>query len=444
MIILPKSYYKRNLQLALPVMFSLVCQSLVQVTDTLMVGRLNAVALAAVSFSTAITGIALVMGLGLALGITPLISKAFARKKDKKIADFLSNGIVINLFISTLLVALLLALMPLFPRLGQPKEVIQTAHNYFIIVTLSLIPNQLFLCFKQFLEGLQNTKVAMVIIIGSNVLNILGNIVFIYGYLGFPALGVTGAAVSTFIARCIAPIAILIYIKYHAQYSKYIKLMKLRNIKRPVILSVLRIGVPVSGQMTVECFAFGMLTFFFGWVSVKDMAAYQVVMTMVTLTFHCCIGFANATTILTSFYAGKNEWKEVNYYSKTGFHLAIAFMSLSMICFILFGKYIAAIFSTDEAVITIAAQLFIIAGIFQILDGSQATLLGALRGLQSVKRPAYYAFFSYLCVALPSAYLLCFVFGLPSWSILAGFAFGMLVVTLLYYGQLSKILQLQR
>ncbi|MDR1725756.1 MAG: MATE family efflux transporter [Bacteroidales bacterium] len=442
MFILPKDYYRKNLKLAIPIMLSLVCQSLAQVADTLMVGRLSAVSLAAVSFSTAITSVALVMGIGLAIAITPLISKAFAKTQENKIVNFLTNGLYVNIILSLILIALLFTLLPLFPYFGQSKDVILAARPYYIIVVISLFPNQIFLCLKQFLEGLMNTKAAMVIVISSNILNIILNFIFIYGYCGFPAMGVTGAALATFISRLLSPIALFLYIRYKQNYWKYVRLIKIRNLRKLVIKSIMRIGIPICGQMTIECFAFGALTFFFGWVSVIDMAAYQIVMTMVTLTFHCCIGFANATTILTSFYVGRDEWYEVRRYSKTGFHLAVAFMFCSMLCFIFAGKYIASLFSADESVILIASKLFIVAGIFQILDGSQGTLLGALRGLQSVTRPMYYACFSYLCVSLPAAYLLCFGFSLPSWTILAGFAFGMLVVTLLYYGQLTKILRL--
>ncbi|MDR0789886.1 MAG: MATE family efflux transporter [Bacteroidales bacterium] len=441
-MILPKRYYATNLKLAYPIILSLLCQSFVQVADTLMVGRLNALSLAAVSFSGAIINVALVLGIGIAIAITPLISQCFAQGKHKKIADFLANGLVINGVLSLVLVAVLIALIPFLSYFGQSKDVIVAAKPYYIIMALSLIPNQIFLCFKQFLEGLQNTKVAMTIIISANILNIFLNSIFIYGLCGFPQMGVFGAGLASFIARLLTPIALFIYIRYHKTFCKYLKLIDLKNINRIVSRSILRIGVPICGQMTIECFAFGFITFYFGWVSVTDIAAYQVVMTMVTMTFHICIGLANATTILVGYHLGKGNWQEISRFSKTGLHLALVFMSCSMLCFVLGGELISSAFSTDKAVIALASKLFIVAGMFQLLDGSQATLLGALRGLKAVKRPMYYAFASYIFIALPVAYVLCFVFSLPSWSILAGLSFGMLVVTLLYYRELSRILRL--
>lgn len=414
---------------------------MVQVADTLMVGRIDAVSLAAVSFSGAIFNVALVLGIGMSMAITPLISQCYAQGKHRKIADYLANGLVLNIAVSIIIVGVLLAIIPLLDDFNQPQEIIQAAKPYYIIMVLSLIPNQIFLCFKQFLEGVQNTKAAMAVIISANVLNIILNYIFIYGFMSIPAMGVFGAGLSSFVSRLLMPFVLFAFIRLKNRYYKYIKLIDANNINPTVSTSILRIGIPISGQMTIECFTFGILTFYFGWVSTKDMAAYQVVMTMVTMTFHVCVGLANATTILVGFYAGKHDWAGVSQYAKTGLHLAIIFMSFTMLCFILLGRNIAGLFSNDAQVISIAARLFVAAGMFQLLDGSQATLLGALRGLKWVTRPMYYAFGCYLLISLPLAYIACFVVGLPSWSILAGFSLGMLSVALLYYRELSHVLK---
>ena len=438
---LPKRYYSTNLKLAYPIILSLVCQSLVQVADTLMVGRLNAASLAAVSFSNAIINVALVIGVGMAIAITPLISQCYAQKKHKRIADFLANGLALNGILSVILVALLFALLPFFHKFGQPEEIVEIAKPYYIIMVLSLVPNQIFLCFKQFLEGLQSTKASMIVIISANGLNIILNALFIYGLYGFPQMGVFGAGLASFIARLLMPLAIYLYIRYHKTYLRYIKLISIKNISRLVCRSILRIGMPICGQMTVECFAFATLTFYFGWISIEDIAAFHVVFTVTTTTFYICLGLANATTILVGYHLGKNDWREIRRFSKAGLHLSIAFMSCSMLCLAFGGRLISSIFTADDAVIAIAAKLFIVAGLFQLFDGAQATLLGALRGLNAVKRPMYYAIISYLFVALPLAYFLCFVLCLPSWTILMGITIGMLVASLLYYGELTKILR---
>ena len=435
---LKPKYYKDNFRLAYPIILSSLGMSVVQFFDTLMVGQLGKVPLAGVAFSAAITTIALVFGQGIGMALTPLVGQSYARKETKRISMLFQNAISLNFFTGAFIVTVLLLFVPLMPYLGQPTEVIEAARNYFIVTAISLFPAQLFLAFRHFMEGVGNTKATMVIIISSNALNILLNYLFIFGVWGFPCLGVLGAGVATLIARTLMPLAYLVYLLWHKHYRKYFKFFSKENLLLHTHKIIIRLGLPIAVQLALECISFSMVTIMMGWYSTVALAAYQIVLTFVTLTFQVACGIASATTILVSHAFGRRDKTEVSCYSMSGLHLSFLSMGISALCFIFFGRQITSLFSTDIDVIRQGAMLFVVAGAFQLFDGAQSTLLGALRGINDVTKPMKYSFLSYILFAIPMAYCLGFLFGFGPCGILSGEALGLMLAALLYYRRLRK------
>jgi MATE family multidrug resistance protein len=438
---LDKSYYKANFTLALPIILASMGQSLVQMVDTMMVGRLGTLELAAVAFAGTISYNALVIGMGIAMALTPLTGQSFARKEYKNIAILLQNSLSLNTLISLIIVSILLILMPFLDYFGQPKEVIDICKPYYLIITISFLPQLIFLSFKQFMEGIGITKPSMAITISANILNIILNYLLIYGKFGFPQMGVTGAAIATFISRLLMPIAFFIYLYLKQNYRRYLSFFALSNLSKFYHIKLLRLGIPIAGQMFLEFFSLLGVTIMMGWVSAYALAAYQIVITIVGTTFLIASGVANSTTILISQEFGRNNMKELNKQFKTGFQLSLLTMSCMAIIMIFGGRYIAMIFSIDQEVIELSNQFFIVAGVFQIIDGSQVSVLGALRGINDVAKPMKYAFISYVFVALPFAYICGFVLNLGSWSIFAGFLVGLLTAAILYYRRFRKVVK---
>lgn len=435
---LKSQYYKDNLKLAYPIILSSLGQSIVQFFDTLMVGHLGKESLAAVAFSAAITTVALVFGQGIGMSLTPLVGQSFARKETKRISMLLQNAISLNFFTGLFIIALLMMFVSLMPHLGQPTEVIEIATPYFIVTALSLFPAQIFLAFRHFMEGIGNTKATMVIIISSNVLNIILNYIFIFGKCGMPAMGALGAGVSTLISRLFMPIAYAIFLLCHKHYKKYFKFFSKKNFTFYTHKIIIKLGLPIALQLTLECLSFSMVTIMMGWLSTVALAAYQIVLTFITLTFQIACGIASSTTILVSHAFGRKQRKEVSAYSMSGVHLSFISMGIAALCFIFFGRNIASMFTADTAVIAQSAALFVVAGAFQLMDGTQATLLGALRGINDVAKPMKYSLISYILIALPIAYALGFLLGFGPCGILCGEALGLSVAALFYYTRLRN------
>ena len=178
-IFVAKKYYAQNLKVALPVILSLAGQSVVQMIDTMMVGRLGAVPLAAVSLSCSIITNVMMIGMGIAMALTPLVGVRFVQNDNKAVASLFQNSLLLNFVIALLSTLLLVGIKSLLPYMGQPASVLSSLDGYYYWVTFSLIPFMIFLAFKQFMEGLGNTLYSMLITIGCNILNVFLNFGFI-------------------------------------------------------------------------------------------------------------------------------------------------------------------------------------------------------------------------------------------------------------------------
>ncbi|MGP1514943.1 MAG: MATE family efflux transporter [Bacteroidales bacterium] len=441
-MIVQKNYYKQNIKLALPIIFSSLGQQLVQIVDTLMVSQLGITSLAAISFASAITANALGIGMGISLALTPLTGQNYAKNKTHILTKLFENSLSLNVLLSIGLIGILLTLMPFLYLLGQPQDVVELCKPYYIIITLSFIPMLCFLTFKQFLEGLDNTKAAMLITISMNILNIFLNWIFIFGKLGLEPMGIFGAGLSTFIARMLSPIAFFLYIRINKKYKHYLEGFGWKNLSIYMHKCLLKIGIPIAGQIFIELFALFGITIMMGWISTASLASYQIINTMISTTFFAANGISSATTVLISHSYGRNNFQDVRKHFFSGWRIVLFVMGCFALIFIFFGQYIAMLFSSDMEVIHITSTLFIVAGIFQLIDGSQLSGLAGLRGINDVVKPMLYAFISYLLIALPCAYICGFILKLGSCSIFAGFSFGLAIAGTLYHTRFYKILRI--
>lgn len=431
--------YRENFRIAAPVILSLAGQSVVQIADSVMVGRTGAVPLAAVSFAGAVITNIMVIGLGLTIGLTPVAGMHWARSEFRRVSGYFQNSLSLNLFFSLLLVAILFALIPLLPLLGQPEEVTSLMNEYYIMVSISLIPMMIFLTGKQFLEGIGNTHISMYITLIANLINIFLNYLFIYGKLGFPVMGIDGAGLATLISRLLMPVMLLVLINKKEGYRRFLSMFRIAHFSVKEHLHLIKIGLPISGQMVIEFFSLSAITFMMGWMGTKSLAANQIVQTMINFTFMIANGVAAASTILVSHSAGKGNLSEARTRGFTGIKLSTIIMGTAALIFLLFGESIALLFTSDKEVTAIAVKIFYVVALFELFDGLQVTALGALRGLTDTKKPMFLAIFSYLFISLPVAYIGGFVLKLGEAGLMSGFAFGLLVASILFIRRFSKL-----
>lgn len=439
-----RKYYAENLRVAFPVILSLAGQQLVQIVDTIMVGRLGAVELSAVSLSSAIITNVMMIGLGIAMALTPLTGYHYARDEKQECTVLFRNSLILNIMMGIALCGLLFLINPMLQYFGQPQSVLNILDGYYYCVALSLIPYLFFMTYKQFLEGLGNTFYAMLITLGCNVLNVILNFCFIYGYMGFPELGVTGAGVATLISRMMMPVAFMIIIYVKKEFKPYFKNQQSTvNSQRAssIFSDLLKVGFPIATQMTVELFSLTFMTIMMGWLGEKTLAANQIAQTMIGLSFMIANGVAAASTILVSHDYGRKDIESIKNHAYSAIHLGIGIMICFALLYAFGGEHLARIFSFDEEVIAITTKLFFVVALFEIFDGTQVTTLGALRGLTDVKRPMYYALICYILVEIPVGYILGFPLGLGAVGIVGGFMAGLIIAAILFIMRFRKLVR---
>lgn len=432
-------FYKRNLKVALPIICSQLCIGIVQLVDTLMVGRLGTVELASVAFASSVFAVGNVFSMGILLGLTPLVGQSFVRGEHARCAHLFQNAFLLAVIAGGIVCALLFAAMLFMPFMGQEPEVVELAVPYFFTIVVSLVPQLLFLTFKQFLEGLGNTKTAMWITVITIFVNIFFNYVLIYGKWGFPQWGVFGAGVATLIARLVAPLIFFGCMRLKPAWWSYIRAFRWRLFRWRSLGELLRIGLPISGQMVLETASFAFTGIMIGWLGAVPLAANQVVVNLSNLTFMLMIGIASATTIRVSHQIGARDYKAMTMAASASIHLALMVEVLTALLFILGGRAMMSAFSNDPAVIDLGTQLCVCVGFFQIFDGMQAVGIGILRGLTDVKVIMRNAFIAYILINLPLSYVLAFPCGLGALGVWTAFIFGIGTAAVLYYVRYRKI-----
>jgi len=257
-------YYRRNLQIALPVMLSQAGQVMVQQADNMMVGYVGTTELAAASFANSVFMLSMILGMGFTFGLTPLVGHAFATGNNRKSGTLFRNAIVVNITTG---------------RMSQPEQVVALAIPYYRIQVVSFLPFILFYTFKQYSEGIGNTKIAMYITLSANVINIALNYILIFGKFGAPELGLNGAGFSTLIARILMPILFIIAFSKITKLRRHLIFLKKAIIEKEVIRQLFHMGWPIGLQMTLEVAAFAYFFYDYYWYRFwyyyKDIASIQ-------------------------------------------------------------------------------------------------------------------------------------------------------------------------
>jgi len=379
---------------------------MVGLADNIMVGQLGAAPLAAVSLGNSIVFVALSLGIGFTFAITPLIAEADGEKNIEKGRTYFQHGVLLSTILGVLLFLILLFIEPLLYMMNQPKEVVELAIPYFNIISLSIIPLLIFQSFKQFADGLSLTKYAMQATIIANIINIFFNYVLIYGKFGFPKLELVGAGYGTLFSR-IAMVLFLIYIlKSKEVFHPYIKKFSFSEIKKSVVKKVFDLGYPTGLQMLFEVGIFSSGVILAGALGTNEQAANQIALNLSSMTFMIAVGLSVAATIRVGNQKGLRNFKELRRIAISIFLLMIIIDLFLALGFFAFKNILPTYYIDNIEVIEMASTLIIIAGLFQLSDGFQVVVLGALRGLQDVKMPMVITFISYWIIGFPICYYL--------------------------------------
>lgn len=438
-----KYFYRSTIALAGPVIISQLGQTLVQTADTVIVGKfVGTIPLAAVSLVHSVFLVVMVIGLGISYGLTPLIAKENGSGNKKACGKLLSNSLWLNICTALVLFALVnYGSTYAMEHLDQDPRVVETAKPYLLILMVSIMPLMIFNTFKQFAEGLGFTKQAMNITIWGNLLNIILAILFVRGFWIIEPMGIIGVGYATLIDRVLMMIVMSIYVLRSKHFEEYIRAFKWLYIRRVQTMSIFKIGAPVAMQYVFEIGAFAVAAIMAGQIGALEQASHQVAITLASMSYMMATGIASAATIKTGHSFGKKNLQRVARFSKISYTLVLVFMVVCALIFTIFNKQLPMLFSDDNHVIAISAQLLIIAGLFQLFDGTQVVGLGILRGMGDVNVPTIITFIAYWIIGIPMAYVMGIYLNIGITGIWYGLTLGLLTSSLLLYLRYQKIIK---
>ena len=413
-----KQYTKEfsyNLRLAYPVILGMVGHTLIGIVDNIMVGKIGSTELAAVSLGNSMIFIAMSLGIGFSTAITPIVAEGDAEKNDTKIRSAFHHGLFLCTILGLVLFTVIMFAKPIMELLKQPADVIVLAKPYLGWVAFSLIPLVMYQGYKQFADGMSLTKYSMYAMVMANVLHVGINYVLIYGIWFFPKMGIIGAALGTVISRIFLVMFMHIMLSRRDDLKRFFKGFSFNEIKKATIKKIISIGFPSAMQMLFEVVLFTASIWLCGNIGKTSQAANQIALSLASMTFMFAMGLSVTSMVRVSNQRGLMDYKKLIVVARSIFLLAIILETVFAIFFIVFHDYLPNIFLNmentgqildNEEVIAIASKLLLIAAVFQISDGIQVVVLGALRGLQDVKVPMYITFVAYWVIGFPISYYL--------------------------------------
>lgn len=396
-----KQHIKKHIVLATPVVVGQLGHIMVSVADSVMVGRVGVVPLAAATFAGSFYHVLMLFGIGVSYAITPMVAATDISDKPK-LLGYLQNGLVMNLVLGIFLFLVSGIISQFLGYFGQDALVAQQAKSYLLIMCGSLVPLMVFQTFRQYAEGLSDTLSPMIVSIVANLVNIGLNYVLIYGKLGAPALGLDGAGYATLIARLLM-FSLMIVIarknwigfRWRYQWSSIRQLLKL--------------GLPSGLQYVFEVGAFATAAVMVGWISAEALAAHNIALNLAAISYMAATGLAAAATIRIGNQMGKQDRQNLRVAGFSAFGLVVVFMAICGLILIVGRHFFTGLYIENEEVQEIAATLMLIAAAFQISDGIQAVGLGVLRGLRDVRVPTLVTFFAFWVTSIPCGYVFAFV-----------------------------------
>lgn len=422
---LNNTHLKETVPLSIPLILTQIGHIITGIVDNAFLGRLGTTEQAAGILSNNLYVILLVFSIGMSYVLTPAITDANVNQNEKEKASLFKNSLFINMLVAVILFIILFFSSPLLEHMQQPEDVVQLAIPFFDVLIFSIIPVALFFVCKQYTEGLSNTRAAMYISVGGNLLNIILNYMLIYGKAGLPELGYMGSCWATFIARVFMGVGFLIFVFKNPAVNSFARHYKEAKINAQHFWPLLKDGLASALQFTFEVAAFAIAGIFAGVIGKEALDAHGIALSLAAFTYMFASGIGSATTIRVGNFYAKNDLGNLKLAIKTSYKSVIVTMGFMALVFVSFNTILPAVFSSDQEIIFIASKLLLFAALFQLFDGIQVVAIGALRGLEDYKYPTYIAFIGYWIIALPLCYVFAFTLGYKVYGVWLALSLGL-------------------
>ncbi|MGB0869211.1 MAG: MATE family efflux transporter [Flavobacteriales bacterium] len=434
-----KAHLKANWKLSIPIVTGQLGQIGTNIADNMMVGNSGSSQIAAAALANGIFFFFFVIGIGFSMASSPLVAESKAQNKILKCVAYLKNSLLANIGLAILLGAVIYIISLFLEDMGQAKHIVSLAQPYIKVQCISLFPVLFYFAFKQFFEGLSITKPAMIITLGGNAINIFLNWVFIFGHFGFDAMGLYGAGIATLISRVLMALAIGIYFFKSQSFKIYSDKISQVKLNASILRKLSKMGFPIGFQFAIEVSAFGGASILAGWINEASMAAHQVALNLVSISWSIATGFGAAVTVRMGEALGKRQYDQLKNINYSGYILSLSWMVITGILFFVFGYELSSLYLQDESIILLASQLIFVGVLFQISDGAQIIGQGALRGLQDVNATTWISLISFWIIGIPLGYIFGFYYNLGIEGVWYGLFAGLTCSAILLFFRFKRI-----
>jgi MATE family, multidrug efflux pump len=388
-------------RLALPVVAVQVGWMSMGVVDTIVVGHVSAEAMAAVAIGNLLFLAVSIFGMGVLMGLDPVIAQAVGAGEEHAVARALQRGLVLTVVLAVVCSLALLPARPLLSALRQPPEVVPTAAAYTRIAVAGLLPFLLVALIRSLLQATAEVAPMVWATLAANILNLALNWVLVFGHLGVPALGAIGSSWATTLSRWSLA---LFMIAFAWRRLRHRLLPVQREAFAPGPLArIVALGAPIGLQFELELGIFSLVGFMMGRLGAVPMAAHQVALNLASITFMVPLGVSMAAAVLVGHAIGRGDSAEARRAAAAGLACGVGFMVASGSVLLAVPRFLAHIYTSDAAVAAIAATLIPLAGVFQVFDGTQVVSIGILRGTGDTRTPLVVNVIGYWLIALPLA-----------------------------------------
>ena len=415
------------LRIAIPVVLAELGWMFMGVVDTIMVGQLGPAAIGAAGIGTALHMAFAIFGMGLLLGLDPLVSQAFGAGRIQDCHRWLFHGIALALLLTPPLIVICLLTYTAIPALGFHGEIRILLEAYFWPIIWSTPFLLLYAAFRRYLQGIHHVTPVMFALVSANLVNAVGNWALIYGHLGLPALGVAGAAWATMVSRIYMAAALLVAILVYDRSAGTDLGRAVRHIDREWLRRLIRIGFPAASTITLEVGVFASATALAGKLDPISSASHQIALNIAAVSFMVPLGLASAGAVRVGHAVGAQDPPRASGAGWAAILLGVVFTLGAAAAFVIIPRTLIGIFSNDEAVLALGSSLLFVAAIFQLFDGLQGVATGTLRGLGDTRTPMITNLGSHWCFGLPVGYTLCFVLGFGVYGLWIGLSTGLII-----------------
>jgi MATE family multidrug resistance protein len=429
---------RATLALAWPLVMTNLAQSLINATDTLLLGWAGARVLAAGALGINLYMAFLVIGMGLVMAVSPVLAKEIGGRahsvRDPRRSVRQAMWLAVAVCIPTWL--LLWHSKAILVALGQDPELAAEAQRLIRALQWGMLPALLFIVLRSFIATLQKPLWSMIIVMGTIGFNALLNYGLIFGHFGLPHLGLVGAGIGSSIANTAMFAAMALVVVVHPTFRRYRLFGHFWRPDWPRLRHMLRIGLPIAITLGFEVGIFNTAVLLMGLIDAASIAGHVVALQIASLTFMVPLGLAQAATVRVGLAYGRRDTAGIRRAGSAALSLGLGFMATTALAMLLFPTALVGLFldpadPANAPVIPLALSFLFVAALFQIFDGAQVVAAGMLRGLHDTRVPMIYAGFGYWIIALAVAVVLAFVLDWRGIGIWTGLAVGLAVVAAL-------------